>query len=434
MSLKDTVYLPAGYALTLVSDANSLGTYLQLANPGEATNTPADLAVSTTVVIGPFNSDRMYQINSTYGQIVNSIALSGELTAADDASVALLAPKASPTFTGTVVLPATTSIGTTTATELGYVHSVTSAIQTQLNAKEALLNTGGVKAAGASGTAGSFKSFPATGSKGSLAVVAVANTGDTITTISNAAMAQASVISIPDPGAATDTFVLKAANDTNLALKAPLASPTFTGTVVLPATTSIDTVSATEISYLDGVTSALQTQLNAKAPSASPTFTSPTLGVAAATSINFGGSSLATYKALTAFTPTLTFAVIGDLSWSYDAQIGFYLQIGGIVFYYMYIIATPTFTTASGALQIGALPVGVNAANPIYPMGSALVGCAGAWPTSVTVPYCVPAAGTTYAYILGSGSGVGNITPKFDATSFPTGQQFTLLINGFYMV
>ncbi len=47
-------------------------------------------------------------------------------------------------------------------------------------------------------------------------------------------------------------------------LKANLSGPTFTGTVVLPSTTSIGTVSATEISYVDGVTSALQTQLDNK--------------------------------------------------------------------------------------------------------------------------------------------------------------------------
>lgn len=49
-----------------------------------------------------------------------------------------------------------------------------------------------------------------------------------------------------------------------LDLKANIASPTFTGTVTLPSTTSIGNVSATEISYLDGVTSALQTQLDSK--------------------------------------------------------------------------------------------------------------------------------------------------------------------------
>ena len=52
---------------------------------------------------------------------------------------------------------------------------------------------------------------------------------------------------------------------TDLGLKAPLASPTFTGTVTLPSTTSIGTVSSTEIGYVDGVTSAIQTQINAKA-------------------------------------------------------------------------------------------------------------------------------------------------------------------------
>jgi hypothetical protein len=82
----------------------------------------------------------------------------------------------------------------------------------------------------------------------------------------------------------------------NVALKAPLASPTFTGTVVLPTGTitstmildgtivnadinnsaaiawtkiaSSSTVSETELGYLDGVTSAIQTQLNAKLNSA----------------------------------------------------------------------------------------------------------------------------------------------------------------------
>ena len=44
---------------------------------------------------------------------------------------------------------------------------------------------------------------------------------------------------------------------TQLNARAPLASPTFTGTVVLPATTSIGTVSNTEILALDGVTGSL---------------------------------------------------------------------------------------------------------------------------------------------------------------------------------
>ncbi len=71
------------------------------------------------------------------------------------------------------------------------------------------------------------------------------------------------------PGSATwwmITWTLSNQADlqTALDLKANLASPTFTGTVTLPSTTSIGTVSDTEISYLDWATSNIQTQLNAK--------------------------------------------------------------------------------------------------------------------------------------------------------------------------
>ena len=62
--------------------------------------------------------------------------------------------------------------------------------------------------AGLSGTAGTIASFPVTANKGSLIVAAVANTGNTNTTISNVAMGQASVISIPDPAAATANFAV----------------------------------------------------------------------------------------------------------------------------------------------------------------------------------------------------------------------------------
>ena len=61
--------------------------------------------------------------------------------------------------------------------------------------------------------------------------------------------------------------------------KAPTNSPTFTGTVGLPTTTSIGDVSSTELGHLNGVTSAIQTQIDAKAPTANPTFTGTVVGV-----------------------------------------------------------------------------------------------------------------------------------------------------------
>ena len=60
--------------------------------------------------------------------------------------------------------------------------------------------------------------------------------------------------------------------DSGLALKANIASPTFTGTVVLPSATSIGSVTNTEISYLSGVTSSIQTQINAKLDTAATTY------------------------------------------------------------------------------------------------------------------------------------------------------------------
>jgi len=64
---------------------------------------------------------------------------------------------------------------------------------------------------------------------------------------------------------------------------APLNDPTFGGTVSLPNTTSIGDVSAAEIGYLDGVTSSIQTQLTdldtTKADIESPTFTGTVSGI-----------------------------------------------------------------------------------------------------------------------------------------------------------
>lgn len=56
--------------------------------------------------------------------------------------------------------------------------------------------------AGASGTAGSVDVFPATASKGKLAITCENQTGNTTVTLKPATMGQATVVTIPDPGAA----------------------------------------------------------------------------------------------------------------------------------------------------------------------------------------------------------------------------------------
>jgi len=59
----------------------------------------------------------------------------GKVAVADTATMLTkYARKASPTFTGTVVLPSTTNIGNISATEIGYIDDATSNIQLQINA------------------------------------------------------------------------------------------------------------------------------------------------------------------------------------------------------------------------------------------------------------------------------------------------------------
>lgn len=66
---------------------------------------------------------------------------------------------------------------------------------------------------------------------------------------------------------------------TALGTKSPINSPTFTGTVVLPSTTSVGQVTANEIGTLYGVTSSIQGQIDLKAPLENPTFTGTVSGI-----------------------------------------------------------------------------------------------------------------------------------------------------------
>jgi hypothetical protein len=97
----------------------------------------------------------------------------------------------------------------------------------------------------------------------------------------------------PVVGASGWGVTLNTALDALDAQKAPTDAPTFTGTVTLPSTTSIGTVSATELSYVDGATSSIQTQINTKAPSATPTFTGVVnLTNTTAPSVNLSGGGI----------------------------------------------------------------------------------------------------------------------------------------------
>jgi hypothetical protein len=227
-----------------------------------------------------------------------------ELAAAinDDAAfLTTLAPKAGPTFTGTVVLPSTTSIGDVSSTELGYVNGVTSAIQTQIDSKAAtghlhtISNVSGLQDAldAKQAVVGDVSSTEIGYLDGVTSAIQTqlnnkspinspTFTGNVVlpssTTIGDLSSAEIGYLATVSSNVQTQLDA-KLDSATASTTYATLAGPTFTGTVVLPNTTSIGTVDATELSYVNGVTSAIQTQLDAKAPTANPTFTGTVAGV-----------------------------------------------------------------------------------------------------------------------------------------------------------
>lgn len=97
-----------------------------------------------------------------------------------------------------------------TTTTLGQALSITGA----LTASGAIASTAGNITSGSSGDAGTFISFPATSGNGTLILQAVNAGGAFNTTIASGTIGQSSVITIPDPGAATSKFVLQDGTNT----------------------------------------------------------------------------------------------------------------------------------------------------------------------------------------------------------------------------
>lgn len=106
----------------------------------------------------------------------------------------------------------------------------------------ALSSTAGDITSGSSGNAGSFISFPATAANGTLILEALNAGGAFNTTIRNSVMGQSSVISIPDPGAATANFLLDAG--TNASGTFTLLTVANTGLHILDTNASHDLIIA----------------------------------------------------------------------------------------------------------------------------------------------------------------------------------------------
>lgn len=300
-------------------------------------------------------------------------------------------PIADVTFTGTIALPSTTSIGTVSSTEISYLDGVTSSVQTQLNAKEATITAGT--------TAQYWRGDKSWQTLNSTAV-GLGNVDNTSDATKNAASVTLTNKTISGSSNTLTNIAQSSVTSltTDLGLKAPLASPTFTGTVVLPSATSIGSVDATELGHLNGVTSAIQTQLDAKAALASPTFTgTPTVPTAApgtnttqAASTAFVTAAVVGAVSSGTFTPVVTGASSAGVG-TYGYQEGRWSRLGDCVTFSLYVY----WTTHTGTGQVRvSLPF--TSANSALPVSCSINLFGGALLTSDMIPKTLISPNSAY--------------------------------------
>jgi len=283
-----TVTLPTG---TITSSMIADGTILN-----------ADINASAAIAqskIASLVSD-LSAINSTLSTNSSNITtLQADATALGSTK----APIANPTFTGTVVLPSTTSIGGVSQLEIATLDGVTSSIQTQINTINTSVGTATTNIATHTSDIDTIKSN----------VTAINTNADNLQTQINTKASSASLTTHTSGTtnvhgiADTSALALTATVNSGLALKAPLASPTFTGTVSGITKTMVGLGNADNTAdSAKPISTAAQAALDLKAPLASPALTGvPTAPTAAA------GTST-TQVATTAFVGTAVSALVAS--------------------------------------------------------------------------------------------------------------------------
>lgn len=73
MSKRDTIFLPAEYALTVEAGSGATG-YVAEISPGIQSSVFTAIAASTTTIFGPFNEPKQYEIVSSLGELTSSSA------------------------------------------------------------------------------------------------------------------------------------------------------------------------------------------------------------------------------------------------------------------------------------------------------------------------------------------------------------------------
>ena len=162
------------------------------------------------------------------------------------------------------------AVSAVTATEIGYLDGVSSAIQTQLDTKGTTTEDTAIEARRVANIAGAVSTITTGNLTASRAVVSdgsgkVSASAVTATELGYVDGVTSAIQTQIDSKQATITGAATTIDDADLTASRAVVSD-GSGKVAVSAVTS------TEIGYLDGVSSAIQTQLNTKAPLASPTF------------------------------------------------------------------------------------------------------------------------------------------------------------------
>ena len=229
-----------------VANTITIGTDTDVIATKVYTQSYVDSAISNLVANAPAALNTLDELAAAINDDTNfaatvTVALGTKANqAAMETALSYKAASDGPVFTGGVTLPATTTIGNVSATELSYIDGVTSSIQTQINTKAPIDSPVFTTTVG----------LPAQTTIGSVGPTEIGYLDGITSSV-----------------------------QVQIDAKAPSDAPTFTGAVTLPATTSIGEVSNTEIGYVNGVTSNIQAQIDLKAPLASPVFTGTVGGI-----------------------------------------------------------------------------------------------------------------------------------------------------------
>lgn len=298
-------------------------------------STAVSTAISNLIDAAPGALDTLNELAAAIGDDANFFT-------SIQTALGLKADKANPTFTGTVSLPGTTSIGNVSATEIGHLDGVTSNIQTQINGKAASVHTHVLTditdiTASASElnvldgiTASTAELNTLDGVTASASEINILDGATLTTTELNYVDGVTSSIQtqLNDKAASVHTHVLADVTDVTATaselnvldgitastaelnvLDGITASTAELNTLdgITASTAELNTLdgitaTTTELNYVDGVTSGIQGQLDSKAPINNPVFTGD---VSVASSIVFeGGTADGNELIVTATDPT----------------------------------------------------------------------------------------------------------------------------------